>query len=196
MKKLVLIVILLVMFGQVCYASPLNDFTRGDTSVTLISGIHTFEGSNGIDFTISTGLGNDWATSYRQTDYDTSYHDSAYRVKNRELNILRKITDNLQIYTGYSMTMGCDKLIGQDLKDKGVMQVGIIASKKLGDNTTLYTVLGGGENVTNIEFGLSHQLNAGLEITATYRHFTVEKVGPSQIKENLRGFGLGLTFKI
>jgi len=184
------------MVGQVCYASPLNDFTRGATVVDLNSNIHTFLGSNCYDFTVSTGLGKGWATSSRQTGYDTSYNVSAYRVKNREINLLRKINDNIQIYTGYSQTTGYDKLVGHDLKDKVVLQAGLIARKKLGDKLTLYTILGGGRNVTNIEFGLSHQLKPGLELTTTYRHLTVEKVGPLQAKENLRGFALGLTLRM
>lgn len=196
MKKTIFIMILLVILSQVCYASPLNDFTRGITVVDLNSNIHTFLGTNCFDVTISRGLGNGWATSSRLTGYDTSYNASAYRVRNREINILRKINDNLQIYAGYSKTTGYDKLVGHDLTDKDVVQAGIIASKKLGDKLILYTILGGGRNVTNIEFGLSHKLNSALELTTTYRHLTVEKVGPSQAKENLRGFGLSLTLRI
>ncbi len=95
----------------------------------------------------------------------------------------------MQLYIGHSHTES-------EAGHKSVVQAGVIAARKLSDRVTLYTILGAGRDVVNVEFGLSYRLRPDLELTTTYRHLTVEKVGRASAKENFRGFGLGVTWKI
>lgn len=196
MKKLIFLGFVLMLCSHICFASPLEDFSQGRTAIDLSWKPVTFEGSNVFDFSVSTGLGNNWAVNYRQINYDTSYEALDYSAKNRELNLIYKVNENVQLYTGYSKTTGYNKTVGEDSQDKNVIQVGAIATKKLSDRMTLYTILGGGINVANVEFGLSYQICPVIEITSTYRHLSVEKIGPSKVKENFRGFGMGVTYKM
>ena len=185
-----------MLYSYTCYGSPLTDFSPGSTMLDLSWKPATFEGKNVFDFSVSTGMGNRWAVNYRQMNYDTTYNAVEYSAKNKELNVIYQLNKNVLLYTGYSMTKGSNKNMGKAIDDKNVPQVGAIAMKKLNDTLTLYSILGGGNNVANVEFGLSYQVNPVMEITSTYRHFTVEKVGQTKVKENFRGFGFGITNKM
>jgi len=194
-KKITLAMIIMLLLFQTGYASPLNDFSQGSTAVDLARSVsHLRYGGSGWDFSVTTGLGNEWAVKYRQINYDTEYSGDSYAAKSGDLQLIYKADDAIQFYLGYSRTMGYDKTIGQGIADKNALVVGTIATHALSKRTKLYAILGGGENVTNIEFGLSFQLKPGVELTPSYRHLTVEKVGPTRIKENYRNFNLGLTF--
>jgi long-subunit fatty acid transport protein len=157
----------------------------------------SFEGGKDkYDISGTLGLNNRLALNYRQMAYSPSYHSADFETSNKELNLIYKIDPHFQVYAGYSRTTGHDALSGYELTKKNVMQAGIIAMKSLNNRTTLYTLLGGGNNVANVEFGLSYQIKSNIELTSTYRHLSVEKVGSSKLKENYRGFGLGITYKI
>lgn len=196
-KCLLVIGTCFIYFSSMCFASPLDNFSKGAVAVDAQWSVHGFQGTNSdTNFGITAALGDNWAVNYRQTDYKPNDSISTFKAKNRELNLIYKVKDNLQLYGGYSKTSSTDLFSGLALPDKNVAQIGAIALKKLGDRTTLYTIIGGGKNVTNIEFGLSYQLYPGLELTSTYRHLSVEKVGPLSNKLNLRGFGLGATWKL
>lgn len=190
MRKLVVIMAacLLLLAGTAC-ASPLDDFTPGRWAFDVNWKPNAYQGGNALDLGITAGLGRGWAIGGRHSAFDTARGNGDYRVNSSEFNLIRKIGPGLQIYLGYSRTDG-------EVGDKSVVQGGVIAAKKLGDRFTLYTVLGGGRDVANVEFGLSYRLRPDLELTTTYRHLTVEKVGPLHAKESFRGFGLGFTWKI
>jgi opacity protein-like surface antigen len=79
--------------------------------------------------------------------------------------------------------------------DKNVLQTGVTGTKRLSDKVRIYTILGGGDNFTNVEFGAAYALSPSMELNGIYRHLTVEKVGSANIKANLHGFGLGITYK-
>jgi hypothetical protein len=193
MKNLIIAAAALLFFvaAPVC-ASPLEDFSPGRLAVDVNWKIHSFSGGdNAVDFGLVAGLGNNWALACRQINFDTAGVSRGYRVESREINLVRKIGDGLQLYAGYFHTGG-----GDGLRARGVPQAGVIAAKKLGDRYTLYTILGGGKDVANIEFGLSCKIRPGLELTTTYRHLTVEKIGEGASRHNYRGFGLGFTWKI
>jgi hypothetical protein len=190
MRKLVIIIAvgLLLLAGPAC-ASPLDDFAPGRWAFDVNFKPHAYQGGDAFDFAITAGLGRGWAVAGRHIAFDAAGPHGAYRVSSNEFNLIRKISPGLQLYAGHSRTDG-------DAGHKNVLQAGVIAAKKLDDRITLYTILGGGRDVANIEFGLSYRLRPDLELTATYRHLTVENVGPARAKENFRGFGLGFTWKI
>ncbi len=196
-KCLAMIVACFVYSGSICFASPLANFSKGAVAVDLEWSAHASQGTNTTNnFGITTAVGDRWAINYRQTNYDPKDESLAFHAKNKEVNLIYKIHDNLQLYSGYSRTSATNETTGLELPDKNVVQIGAIVTKKLSERTTLYTILGGGKNVTNIEFGLSYQLQPGVELTSTYRHFSAEKAGPAENKLNLRGFNLGMTWKI
>lgn len=192
MKKLVILMaaVLLLTAAPVC-ASPLQDFSSGRLAVDLNWKPYSFSGGNAGEFGVTAGLGGDWAIAYRQISLDTAGYARDYRVQSREINLIRRLGDGFQFYVGHSRTGG-----GAGIAAKNVLQAGVIAARKLGERFTLYTILGGGKNVANVEFGLSYQLNPHLELTSTYRHLTVERIGEGASRHNYRGFGLGLTWKI
>jgi predicted porin len=192
MKKLILTVVFMLFFYHSGFTSPLEDFSQGSIVVDVNRNICTFVGSHFYDISVTAGLGDKWAIQYRQTNYDARYNDNDYVVKSGGANLIYKVNKNFQLYSGYSDTTAHENP-GVDLPDKKVAEIGTITSYALDKRTVIFANLGGGRNVTNIEFGLSYQLEPGLEITPTYRHWTVEKVGDSMIKENFRGFNLGFT---
>ncbi len=192
MKKLVIIMaaVLLLTVAPVC-ASPLEDLSSGRWAIDLNWKPYSFSGGHASEFGVTAGLGGDWALAFRQINFDTGGHTRDYGVHNREINLIRKLGDGLQLYAGHSRTGG-----GAGISAKNVVQVGVIAARKLGDRFTLYTILGGGKNVANVEFGLSYRLKPHLELNSTYRHLTVEHIGDRASRHNYRGFGLGLTWKL
>jgi predicted porin len=195
LKKILAFLVAFCFFPLPCFASPLTDFSSGRGAIDLRAMPYSYVGSDVLDAGATFGLGGDWALNCRYTRYNTDYAGRNYRSENKELNVIRKIDDNWQVYAGFSGTSGTYRENGQRLADRNVFQAGVIGVKKLSDRTKLFTILGGGRNVTNIEFGVSYQFTPGWELTSTYRHLTIEKVGPSFDKENLRGFNLGVTYK-
>jgi hypothetical protein len=193
MKKIIILAaaLLFLAAAPVC-ASPLEDLSPGRFALDVNWKINSFSGGdNAIDFGIAAGLGKNWALACRQLNFDTAGTSRDYRIENREINLVRKIGDGLQFYAGYSHTGG-----GDGIRARNALQVGVIAARKLGDRFTLYTILGGGKDIANVEFGLSYKIRPSLELTTTYRHFTVDKIGEGASRHNYRGFGLGLTWKI
>ncbi len=192
MKKLILLMaaVLLLTAAPVC-ASPLENFSSGRLAVDLNWKPYSFSGGNAGEFSVTAGLGGEWAIAFRQINLDTDGYTHDYRAHNREINLIRRLGDGLQLYVGHSRTGG-----SAGINVKNVLQAGVIVARKLGDRFTLYTILGGGKNVANVEFGLSYRLNPHLELTSTYRHLTVERIGEGASRHNYRGFGLGLTWKI
>lgn len=195
LKKFFLAFAILLLMSAAGHASPLRDFTPGRWAVDLNWKPYTYVGENAFDLGVTAGLGNNWAVAYRQMDYDTAGNPGDYRVKSRDINLVRKMSDSFQLYAGCSRITGHVKG-GPPLAAKTVAQLGAIVTRKLNDRLTLYGILSGGSNVTNVEFGLSYRISPSLELTSTYRHLTVEKVGPTRAKENFRGFGLGITINI
>jgi hypothetical protein len=191
--------ILFLVIG-VCQASPLQDFSQGKTALDInwrpnVELRHSPVDSlpTGIEFSLTHGLGDKTAVEYRQTRYD-SFYLAKNTARNEELNLLYKYNNNIQFYSGYSTTSFKVENTNIDLK-KNVLQLGLIGMKPLSAKTTLYAIVGGGNNVINIEAGWSYLLRPGLELNASYRHLSVESIGPARAKAHFRGVGLGLTCK-
>ncbi len=191
MNRLIIIIaaVLLLLTGPVC-ASPLQDLSAGRWAVDLNWKPNSFIGGRAFEIGVTAGLGDGWGIGARQLGYDTAGSHGDYRVKHREINLIRKIGDNLQLYVGNARTGG------GAVEARNVAQIGVIAARKLGDRFTLDGNLGGGSHVANVEFGLSYSVRSDLELTAVYRHLTVDRVGHGAVKDNYRGFGLGVTWKI
>ncbi len=191
MNRLIIITaaVLLLLAGPVC-ASPLEDMSAGRWAVDLNWKPNSFIGGSAFEFGVTAGLGNGWAVGGRQLGYDIGGHNGDYRARHQEINVIRKVGDHLQLYAGQARTSG------GWLAVRSIIQGGVIATRKLGDRFTLYGNLGGGSRVANVEFGLSYSLRSDLELTAAYRHLTVDRDHHGAVKDNYRGFGLGVTWKI
>jgi hypothetical protein len=196
MRKILVAVLFLLALSHPAFASPLDDFSPGKVAVDLNRSVTHLRngGADALDFSVANSLGGKWAIKYRQVNYAASYYNENYTVKSGEVAIIYKVNKTIQLYSGYSRTRGYDQTAGAEIPDKNAVIIGTIVTRQMADRTKVYTIIGGGRNETNIEFGLSYEVKPGVEITSSYRHLTVEKVGPG-IKENFRGFSLGVTFK-
>jgi predicted porin len=196
MWKKLLLAFALLLYCHPGYASPLQDFSPGHMALDVNWKPDSFRGGkNNWDFSGTVGLDGRWALNYRQISFSPKFEGINLYTSNKELNLLYKIDPNIQLYAGYSITKGHETLSGRRLAQNNKVQGGIIAMKSLGQRTTLYTILGGGSDSANIEFGLSYQMKKNLELTATYRHLEFKRVGSQKCEEDFRGFGIGFTYK-
>lgn len=200
MKVMLLVWTIFFSLVSTCQASPLQDFTQGNTALEInwrpnVEFRHTPENSlpTGIEFSLSHGLGDKTAVEYRHISGE-SFSKSVDTFHNTELNLLYKLDNNIQLYSGYSATSVRVKATNL-LLEKNQMQFGLIGIKPLSKKTTLYAIAGGGNNLVNIEAGLSYLLSPGLELNATYRHLSVENMVPAKTKAHIRGVGLGIGYK-
>lgn len=194
-KKLFLLLSLLI-YCQAGYASPLQDFSPGHAALDVNWKPDSFRGGkNKWDLSATVGLNGQWALNYRQIDFSPKSNGVQIETDNKELNLIYKIDPNIQLYAGYSITKGHEKISGRRLPQQNSAQGGIIAMKSLGHSTTLYTLLGRGDHSANVEFGLSYQMQKNLEMNVTYRHLEFKKLGSKKWEEDFRGFGIGFTYK-
>ncbi|MBP2626614.1 MAG: hypothetical protein H6Q68_1325 [Firmicutes bacterium] len=194
-KKIPLILSLLI-YCQVGYASPLEEFSPGHAALDVNWKPDAFRGGqNKWDISGTVGLNSRWAINYRQIDFSPKFKGVQLETSNKELNLIYKMDPNIQLYAGYSITKGHETLSGQRLTQQNMVQGGIIAMKSLGHCTTLYTMLGGGDHSANVEFGLSYRMQKDLELNVTYRHLEFRNLGHEKLEEDFRGFGIGFTYK-
>lgn len=191
--------IFLLLTGA-CQAAPLQDFSRGSTAVAIewrpnVEMRHTPVDTvpTAVELGLTHGIGDKTALEFRHSSYD-SFYKTRDTSRNNELNLLYKYNDNIQFYSGYSSTSVREAGSSRRLENTS-WQFGLIALKPLTAKTTVYAVVGVGNHLTNIEAGWSYLLGPGLELDATYRHLSVEKLGGENVKAHLRGFGLGVTYK-
>jgi predicted porin len=149
-------------------------------------------GDNKWEFSGTVGLGDRWAMNYRQINFKPKFNGNPIDSSNKEVNVIYKMNDTIQLMAGYSMTKRHGTFSTHSLPKDNMVQGGVIASKSLGPSTTLYTLLSLGSKGNNIEVGLSYQIEKDLELTTTYRHL---EYNSGRGQEDFRGFGIGLTFK-
>lgn len=195
MWKRMLLILVLLLYCQAGDASPLQDFSPGHMAIDVNWKPDSFRGGkNNWEFSGTAGLNNHWAVNYRQISFNPTYEGRNLYTNNKELNLIYKINPSIQLYAGYSLTKGHETGSGNDLPQKNLVQGGIIGMKSIGHGTILFGNVGGSNHSANIEFGLSHQIQKNLEVTATYRHLEFREA--SNLQEDFRGFGIGFTYKI
>lgn len=197
MWKRMLLVLVLLLYCQAGYASPLQDFSPGHMAIDVNWKPDSFRGGkNNWEFSGTAGLNGRWAVNYRQISFKPTYEGSKLDTNNKELNLIYKVNPSIQLYAGYSLVKGHEAGSGNDLPQKNLVQGGIIGMKSIGHGTMLFGNVGGSNHSANIEFGLSHQIQKNLEMTATYRHLEFRDIEASNLQEDFRGFGIGFTYKI
>lgn len=194
MRKKLFLTLLLLFCCSYTNASPLQDFSQGKVAFDVNWKPDSFRGGqNKWEYSITTGVGSRLALGYRQIDFSPRFLGKQIDASNKEVNIIYKMNENIQLTAGYSMTKRHGAFSDRSSEDNANMaEAGIIAVKSLGHATTLYTLLAIGSKGDNVEFGLSYQIRKNLELTTTYRHLEYNS-GFGQ--EDFRGFGVGLTLK-
>lgn len=192
MWKRLIMALVMLLYCTACDASPLQDFSPGKVALDVNWKPNSFRGGDDKwEYSGTVGLGDRWALNYRQINFRPKYNKSPIDSDNKEVNVLYKINDNIQLMAGYSMTKR-HGLPNRSLPEDNMVQGGVIASTSLGPSTTAFTLLSFGSKGDNIEVGLSYQVAKDVELTATYRHIEYKSGGG---QADFRGFGLGFTFK-
>lgn len=195
-KKVLAMIAVAIMTCNAADAAPMQNPDKGKAMLDIGRSIHSFEGGKVVDGGFSIGLDKNWSMSYRHTNFHPDDWGTRIDTKYNELNLNYKYNDNLQLYAGYSRTKGNVHSSGQELDTRNTFQAGVIGFKKLSPDLTLFASLGGGDNVANVEFGLTKHITPQWDATLSYRHLSVEKIGPAGLKENLRSFAMGVSYKL
>jgi predicted transposase YbfD/YdcC len=203
-------------------ASPLTDYSKGKTSIdvtnypSLSSHITNNNGydqspkcKSSYDIGITTGLGDKLAIQYRNFTPETKaikVGSAAYETienKNQEINVLYKLDKNTSAFigfhwtdykditndTGYSLSVDCDT--------KKTPQIGVVANYPISNKANLFGVIGIGNNYTNAEIGISHNLSSNFELNVIYRKTNINNIRANDVSidTEYRGIGYGLTYK-
>ncbi|MEN6568044.1 MAG: hypothetical protein ABFC57_17305 [Veillonellales bacterium] len=210
----------------ICSASPLTDYSQGKTAVNINwfpnlqmkdhSSYPSFTGSaindtvnaNGkrgnFDWSLTTGLGGNWAIQYRQFNPKSRSSDiSKFGMKTQEVNVLYKLDKNVSAFSGWHQGK-YDFLSSGDTtttSNKNTLQVGLVGITRLAPKTQLYGVIGFGKDLENYEIGTSYALDKNLDFDLLYRYKKVKKL--YNIEYNVhyhddvtaKGLGCGITYK-
>ena len=229
-KAVIVLAIASTFFGGIGSASPLTDYTAGKTAIDLTWRSADINGDNqgdnadfgkkkGLDWGITTGLGNNFAIQY--SDYNVKskeavlYQDATEKfsmksqLKTQEINILYKLNDNLAAYTGLVRLSGDNSVKDVlnnvtteqsfDMNTKNKIQLGLVGSTKIAEKTTAYAQLGVASDYTNWKVGLSQELAPNLELNLDYRRLEAKSLKYAGTNNNIdatvKGFGFGVTYK-
>ncbi len=221
MKKVVLTLALLLAFSSIAFASPLADYSKGNTSFDInwrpnfngtdkytsawsesssYSTMNLSGNRRTYDWTVTTGLGNNFALQYSQyRPVGSTSYGYEYGMSTKELNVLYQLNKHVSAfagvhrahYVGETYTPNSDRL-----------QVGFVGYDKIADKTTLYGILGAGNDLLNWETGVSYQVAPNLEVNFSYRYKKVSNLSDGYESANeyidnvtARGFGYGVTYK-
>lgn len=227
-KRISVILALVISFislSGVALAGPLNDYTKGQTSLDinwlpdLSMKMDPFTGdgkSGNLDWGVTTGLNGKWAMQYRHFSPETENlrsdpaHDPSgmgrwrFGMKTRELNVLYKIDPNLSAFAGWHQaefkfwdTSGLEKTTS----DRDRLQVGLTGKKQIAPQTSIFAVVGFGKDLTNYETGFAYECAENLELNLFYRYKKVKELpwtyGGTPYKDDVtaKGIGFGLSYK-
>ncbi len=207
---------------SVGFASPLNDYSAGKTSVDLTwrqssldatsqSATDALSKKGNMEFGITTGLGGNFAFQYTNANNkskDTNLPDGAggtYRengsLKTQEFNVLYKLDKNVSAYVGMVNLKGNidDEGMGLSSSSKKKVQFGLMGSAKLGEKTTAYAQVGVASSFTNWKIGVSQEIAPNVEFNIDYRRTQAKKMnfdnGLGDVDMTAKGIGVGVSYK-
>lgn len=220
MKKTMSFLIGLLVVCSLASAAPLTDYSQGQVSIdvnmrrnldmenaygnSFLSG--TWTGQDGVnhnfDWGINVGLGHKFALQYNGYNPFTEQPDAqigniSYGMDIQEVNLLYQLNKNLSVYAGNHRA----RYTRSDLPPgphKNTCQFGLIGSKLIAQNTTLYGVVGGGSDVIKYEIGVSRAFAPHLEFNLNYRYDKVKRLDSTfgnWEDVSAKGLGYGLTLK-
>ncbi len=229
-KKVAVMATMAMMICGIGNAAPLTDYSVGKTTIDMTWRSADINGKNqgdnadfgnkkGLDWGITTGLGNNFAIQY--SDYNVKskeavlYQDATEtfsmksQLKTQEINVLYKLNDNLSAYTGLvrlSGNNGVKDVLNNvtteqsfDMNTKNKIQFGLVGSTKIADKTTAYAQVGVASDYTNWKIGLSQEIAPNIELNLDYRRLEAKELRYSgtnnSIDATIKGFGFGATYK-
>ena len=214
-KKVLAFLAATSLMTSLSMAAPQTDYSPGKTTIDLTMRNTkekytggTYDKKNNIDWGVTTGLGNDWAIQYRQFNPKskwTTFNDRSgtilvkNQLKTREINVLRKVTDNVSVYAGIMGVQGVlDYVSYPTLKSssKNKLQLGLVGSTKIADKLIGYASVGAGKDLTAWQIGAAYEVAPNMDFNVDYRQI--------KAKMNFRGFepdgeakglGFGISYK-
>lgn len=199
--RIVIFVLFACSVAGTAYAAPLRDFSPGHAAVDYTWYGHQVALSKGdrtpdhtpYDWAITVGLDGSNAVQYRETKFDNDRNPSRDYMRNRELNLIHRFDRRVAAFAGVTRIKGTSGYV----PEHQAIQCGIIGDRQLTDRMHLYGILSGSKHneYANVEFGLGYALSPQTEINLVYRHLSADHLPPHDGSSNLRGFGLGMTYK-
>jgi hypothetical protein len=227
MKKstLVAMVAAMVVSTSVGFASPLNDYEAGKTSIDVMyrqSDItakgdgftDSYNKKGNVEFGITTGLGSNFAVQYNGFNTKSkvtafpdgaggTYNDQA-TLKVQEFNVLYKLDKNVSAFVGMAKVKGEVNSDGFVMSSTGKnkVQIGLIGTTKLADKTTAYAQVGVASDYMSYKIGVSQEIAPNLELNLDYSRTNAKKLsfddgagGRTDVDVTTKGIGLGVTYK-
>ncbi len=218
-KKMLTLLLLMMLFTSVGFASPLTDYSSGKVAVDILflpnidndspyrakvgsaSMAESADGkSDNLSWGAAFGLGNNFALEYRQMDVATEQckrSNDYLKIDGREINVLYKTGKNLAVFVGYHRAKFINATANWSTQSKNAFQVGLVGWTDLAPETTLFGRAGLGNDLTSYEIGLSHALSANVDLNLVYRYREAKNFDKNTIyiDDTSKGFGAGLTFK-
>lgn len=190
-----------LLTANTAWASPLLDCSPGRVAVDYAWYAHQVAlGERDADHTpydwgITAGLGGNTAVQYRQAKFDTDANPTRYYMRSREINLIHRFDQRVAVFAGLTRVNG--RSDGGRINDHDAVQFGLIGDRQLSDRFHLYGILSNSKHneYANVEFGLSYALTPQTEVNLIYRHLSADHIPPAEASSNLRGFGLGMTYK-
>lgn len=212
MKRLMVILAVALcslLAAGVTMASPLTDYSAGKVALDVnwtpsldmegkvggytLSG----DGKNGnFDFGVTAGLGNKWALQYRYANpVSKDYYGFHAGVRNQEVNVLYQFDKNLSAFVGWHQAKLTSSVGDGD--NKNTWQIGLVGTTEIAKKTTLYGIVGAGSSLFSAEAGVAYALNKDLDVNLFYRYKRMDdlKAGSLAVDTEIKGFGLGLTYR-
>ena len=220
-KKILAFLAATSLMTSVAMAAPMTDYSQGKTAIDLTMRNtegkaigNTYKEKYNLDWGVTTGLGNDWAIQYRQFNpksKSTSYSDvddfgnpftgsAKAQLKTSEINVLRKVTDNVSIYAGVMRTKAefedtLDSPFSSNSKNK--WQLGLVGSTQIADKLTGYASVGAGKDLTSWQIGVAYEVAPNVDFNVDYRQIKVDnlKFVGEDFDVKAKGLGFGVTYK-
>ena len=229
-KAVIVLAIASTFFCGIGSASPLTDYSAGKTAIDLTWRSADINGDNqgdnadfgnkkGLDWGITTGLGNNFALQYSGYNVKSKeavlYQDATEtfsmksQLKTQEINVLYRLNDNLSAYTGLVRLSGNNSVKDVlnnvateqsfDMNTKNKIQIGLVGSTKIAEKTTAYVQVGLASDYTNWKIGLSQEFAPNLELNVDYRRLEAKNLNyvgtNNSIDATIKGVGFGVTYK-
>lgn len=222
LKKCLFLSCAFLLISSAAFCSPLTDYSKGKTSIDItvrpsLDINDKYDDSNDnwdgrrstFDWRVTSGLGNNWAIQYGQ--YNAIANPEGYETgfKSQELNVLYKLDKNTSAFVGYhrSKFNATSDFSYISAPNKNTLQVGLVSTADIAQNTKAYGIVGFGKDLANYEAGVSYEFAKNLEFNVNYRYKKVKNLSDTYTDTNsfesreyrddvtAKGWGYGITYK-
>lgn len=220
MKKYVLLFVVFIFTTAVCSvgtAASRENIPKKNTSVDIMLSpsatwnIVTENGNNSTkgetssyNLGLKTDLDKDVSLQYMYSANQSqltrnmqglSVFSNQFTMTNQELNVLRKINDNVSVLAGVFFNK--TKYVGDDgfgihsyyAKQKKIAQIGVLLNKQIDDKNNLFGKLAVGKDLNTWKIGLTHAVSKDIDFNVDYSSVRVKNIDMSDTQTNI--FTLG-----